>query len=299
MPRLLPPVAELEQLAHVSTTRLREAIVMLARGNVDANSRVIENARNDLAQLWYQALTMADLYGRRRMLLETDLVESKMARPQRVLEMAANPLVPRIQFSEAYHDLLDREPRLATTAAGVQEMYATRHAMAFARSTDLMVTRRVQRYIAGAALGGSTTEAAEAAIAKLGDWSTSYARTAYRTNLGTAYAAGRFRQATDPAVSRVFGAFEYSSAHDVDTRPNHEAASGLIAGTKDPCWNRFSPPMGYNCRCSLEFVDVFELRDRGLLLSDGGVRRYDPPSFGAAKPDPGFGNGRPDRRLYG
>ena len=61
----------------------------------------------------------------------------------------------------------------------------------------------------------------------------------------------------------------------------------MIAATDDPVWRQFQPPVGYGCRCSAEFVSVYDLEKRGLIR-DGRVIRYLPPGFAQAHPDAGF-----------
>jgi SPP1 gp7 family putative phage head morphogenesis protein len=132
-------------------------------------------------------------------------------------------------------------------------------------------------------------------VQRLGDWSRAYADTVYRTNLTSAYTAGRFRQ--QEGVSDVIGAFGFRSRRDDSTRPNHRAAEGLIAPPHDIIWERLSPPLGYNCRCSLRLVSRFELERLGLLR-DGRVMRFEPATLAQAGPDKGFLSVRPDRRIY-
>jgi SPP1 gp7 family putative phage head morphogenesis protein len=83
-------------------------------------------------------------------------------------------------------------------------------------------------------------------------WVQSYADTVYRTNCNTSYTNGRFAQAEDDDVKEVIPAMQYISMHLPTSRPNHEAAHGLIATSDDPIWNRYRPPMGYK-QCGINF----------------------------------------------
>ena len=100
--------------------------------------------------------------------------------------------------------------------------------------------------------------AASKVIQQLGDFTRSYANTVYRTNLNTAYTAGRFQQAQEPGVRTVLPAMERWEIMDsavrrgrpIDgpkggTKENHAAAHGLVAATTDPIWNRVASPSGY------------------------------------------------------
>lgn len=277
---LVHPVAELEKLSEASTTPLARAMSELARSVVDGDVRAQDSARARLAVLMRQTLRYAILLGRRRVLLEADAATAKASRedrrrqllencsatrllesglgispfatsnegakPGKRLEFAAPLQMPKTAFDEAIADLLGREPRLAFGYEAVQILYADQHAFALAKSIDIEVTKRVQQAMTTMLRQGTTLESAQDVIGQLGRWTRSYADTVYRTNVATAYSAGRFVQAADPDVEDVFKAFEFVTAGDVDVRHNHEAGHGSIASTRDPIWDRMAPPLGYN-----------------------------------------------------
>lgn len=214
--------------------------------------------------------------------------------------------IARVPFNEAVGDVLAREPRLARGWREVQVAYNRDHVFAAARSAELEVTKRVQGAIAKAIKTGGTVGSTEkelmALVRRVGvetePWQRWYAETVFRTNAATAYSAGRFRQMAEPAVAFAIGALRYTAVGDVDTRPNHAAADGLIASPDDPVWHRCAPPLGYNCRCGLDFVSWPELQRMGLVGKDGRVRPASVPR--GAGPDPHFQHtGRPDVTLYG
>lgn len=316
-----PSAAELEQLLNRSTTLFAEGVLKLVRSVAKAGERA--GALDYMAKLIGQSMTLADLLGRRRLLLEFDAYRRShkhtrgeaLALAHRVAQygdvivvhdepgeehliFVETPVVPHIPFDEAIRNIITREPRLAQSGKEVADLYATRHAFALAKSTELTVTTWVQNYIDQSLKRGASVPEASEIIAEAGDFSRAYAETVYRTNVATAYAAGRFEQANDDDVKEVIGAFELETAGDLDVRKNHAAAGGLTAPCNHHIWNTFACPMGYNCRCSLRFVTWDELRRRGLVDDKGNAVVYYPPGFSAAHPDPGFGNGRPDIRVY-
>ena len=59
----------------------------------------------------------------------------------------------------------------------------------------------------------------------------------------------------------------------------------------------WSPPVSWNCRCNLRSVDVFELKERGLLVN-GRVKPFFPAGFNPNPPDPKFRSGRTDNKVY-
>jgi SPP1 gp7 family putative phage head morphogenesis protein len=290
-----PAVDELGELLDLSTPQFERRMLRLVR--VAKYSDDHRRALESLADLIGQTMTLADLIGRKRLLMEADAKRARQT-PREFALLAATPIMPSLQFTQAVEDLVRREPRLARSAAAVSELYSTQHAFAMARSADLTITTRVQEIIAKAMRDGATVPEGEALVQAAGDFTRAYSETVYRTNTATAYSAGRFRQVFDPDVQEVIGAFAFDAVMDADTRPNHAAADGLIAATTDPIWETFAVPIGYNCRCSLRMVDRYELEERGLIVN-GRVQIYRPPNFANAHPDSGFGKGRPDRRLYG
>ena len=299
MTHVRPAIDELAEFLNRSAASFASAMARLAKAAAGDSRYDSGAAIVDLTDLISETMTLADLHGRRRALLEFDAAShaagAQSAPP--AATFAASPIVPSVPFESAVQDLLTREPRLAETYQEVAELYRTRHAFAAARSSSRIVTAKVQEAIAKAVREGKALASAEAAVAEVGDWSRAYAETVYRTNVATAYSAGRIRQAFDPAIGQVMIAFERRATGDRDTRPHHQAASGLLAAKTDPVWDMAMIPSGYGCRCQIRLVSRFECERRGLLDSSGNVIKQIPARFSEYYPDPGFG-GRPDLAMY-
>ncbi|WP_150212871.1 PBECR2 nuclease fold domain-containing protein [Candidatus Tokpelaia sp.] len=80
------------------------------------------------------------------------------------------------------------------------------------------------------------------------------ARTIYETNLRTAYAAGRYKQMTDPDMVKARPYWQYK--HGFTRRPkaprsHHLALDGLILRCDDLAWNEIYPPNGWGCTCGV------------------------------------------------
>lgn len=256
-----------------------------------------------------QLMALADLIGRRRMLLELERLLKGNAAPFNaetvnlvMFDLAAT--VPSVPFKDAVRDIVRREPRLAATAQQVAEIYQG-HGFAAVHAADDAILRRVQAEVASALRDGRSTPDASEIVRNLANWSRAYAETVVRTNLTTAYSAGRFEQLKDPAVRSVVPALRFVSVQEPydphtgqGTRPNHAACHGLIAAVDDPVWDKVAPPLGYNCRCTVALVTIGMLEARGLLESNGKVRRAVVPDGGG--PDRGFVHaGRPNVGLFG
>lgn len=281
------PIDELAALRDVSARKLAEAIkayerALLGEGSVRASEAAI-------AQLVAQTVTLAQIVGRLTILASYDKVRGAEASPAaELLEVTRSPMKSESSFDAMIGSFVSREPRLAIGYRNVEAAYAEAHVVAFAKATTLDVTIRTQDRLAEAFSKTEGLVSTSDAIADVNDWTLSYSELVYRNNLGSAFNAGIRLQLRDPDVSDTFPAMELTGIKDSATRPNHSAGFGLIAGTHDPIWQRFTPLLGHQCRCALSPVSRFELSDRGLFRN-GQVIPYYPPSFAQAHPDPGFG----------
>ena len=313
MVRLLNPADELQDLSNNSTVTVSRAVesLILARARAavaKGDPAKVQAARSRLADVLRQSQALADLMGRRRALLELAAAKSttqRSASPGDPIHYVETPVVPRVPFQEAIDDLVSREPRLADSAELVSEVYNRDHGFTLVRSADLSITERIRNSIAKSLRLGRPEPTAAEIVRQLGDFTTSYARTAYRTNLNTAFTAGRFQQAADPEIAPVMPAFEYLAVRDSDVRrgrvedqgENHLALHGFIASTNSRTWNTYAPPNSWNCRCTLRLVSTFELARRGIIAEVGqSVPEPNVPVEAAINPN--FARGRPDLQLY-
>lgn len=107
-----------------------------------------------------------------------------------------------------------------------------------------------------------------------------YVETVFRTNVQSAYGAGRYRQITSPVVAAARPFVEYRTAQDSRVRPSHAALDGTVFRQDDPNWSRYAPPNGYNCRCG-----IVTLRERDVDRSRVVAAADLSPD---TRPDPGF-----------
>lgn len=315
----MDPVDELETIRQHSADAIADALLSYARAMVAGRDE--GRAQQALYRLLAQTMILSDLLGRRRTLLLTRSAEAgakasgaivppdmahgfcaarghaTSGEPVRLTfadakpkgNVPTDPVVPHVVFEQAVRDILAREPVLAPGYLAVQDAYARGYVFAVAKSTEAHLTERLQKAVADALASGADLAKSSKIIEDIGPWTRAYADNVYRTNLATAYSGGMIAQARTPNIARVMLAYELSGVNDSAARASHKAAWGLIADTTDPVWQRFTPPLGYQCRCSLSLVSRFELEERGLL-SGQTVRRYEPASFATASPDPGFGS---------
>lgn len=83
----------------------------------------------------------------------------------------------------------------------------------------------------------------------------------FRTNLQAAYGRGRVEQQERTKDRYPF--LMYDAVNDSRTRPNHKALDGYIAPYNDPFWKTHTPPLGYQCRCTLVSLTKAQAQARG------------------------------------
>lgn len=274
---------------------------------IKVDDEAVRRKTEKLAELIGQTMQLADALGRKRLLMEAD-AKAKRAQPPMFRSLAPinyfarTPVVPGVPFKEAYEDILAREPRLANSRDEIARAYSGDNGFAIlklpmklAQNARMKLLQRVQKALADFAARGESTASVSKKLASMADFTRAYAETVYRTNLATAFTAGRMRQMKDKDVSDVTPAFEFITAGDVDVRKNHRATQGLLAAIDDPAWDRYAPPLGYNCRCDLRSVDRWELQKKGITVR----KPHYPPTIAKGGPDPGFKALRTDKKVYG
>jgi SPP1 gp7 family putative phage head morphogenesis protein len=125
------------------------------------------------------------------------------------------------------------------------------------------------------------------ASAGVGPASPHLIETLARTQLNSAYSAGRWQMLQDPIVNELLWGFEYATVGDTRVRDSHAPMDTVRRAKNDPIWHQWWPPNGFNCRCTtLEiFLDDEELTtptnpteaiepDEGFAFNPGEVGAY-------------------------
>ena len=76
-------------------------------------------------------------------------------------------------------------------------------------------------------------------------------QTIYRTNLQTAYMAGRFQSQLENIDDRPY--WQYVAILDGRTRPSHRAMNGKVFRYDDPFWGSFYPHRGRQDRVDPQY----------------------------------------------
>jgi hypothetical protein len=93
-------------------------------------------------------------------------------------------------------------------------------------------------------------------------------KTIFETNMRTAYAAGRYAQATDPDVLAAFPYWQYNHSGATHPRVQHLAWNGTVLAADDPFWNEAYPPNGFGCGCFVTSVSRGGLKRQGKAGPD-------------------------------
>lgn len=92
-------------------------------------------------------------------------------------------------------------------------------------------------------------------------------QTIFQTNLTTAYAAGRYRQMTDPDIVKVYKWWRYRHGYyrsPVLPREEHVGWNGKVLRWDDEWWNEHYPPNGWKCSCGVETLSDRDLKAEGI-----------------------------------
>lgn len=114
----------------------------------------------------------------------------------------------------------------------------------------------------------------------------------YQTNMAQSYAAGRYRQMTDPEYVRLRPYWRYIHREGVrHPRPQHLAWHGLTLPHDHPFWQSHYPPNGWGCGCRVAPVSKAEgerSRNAGLGDPPDGWDAIDPITGAPMGIDKGF-----------
>lgn len=183
----------------------------------------------------------------------------------------ARPSFLRLPFREALESFLGK--RIVTREAfEAMDEIARRDAFsATGLASEQLVARARELLRRHLSEGGSVTSF----IAGMRDGSLrlgveaaspSYLENVMRTNTQSAYGAGRLRQLGHPAVVAARPFVEYRTAGDSRVRGSHAALNGVIFDrTNDDGWQRFAPPLDYQCRCAVRALRTSQV-DRSRVV---------------------------------
>lgn len=172
-----------------------------------------------------------------------------------------------VTFDEAIQWFEERVPMTDAIRAATRKAIAER-AFYVAGVAQLDLVQDAYKALQRAIRNGSTLDdfKREVGPALVSAWGDSVEapswrlETIFRTNLQTAYAAGRYQRAIDPDVldDRPFWMFDAILDKRITTVC--KACDGTVLPADDPWWRTHSPPMHFNCRSSVMTLTEEEAR---------------------------------------
>ncbi len=125
-------------------------------------------------------------------------------------------------------------------------------------------------------------------------WTGHRLETIFRTNVQTAYNAGRYAKMREVAKSRPY--WQYLAVCDDRTRPAHAALNGMVFPADHEFWDSHYPPNGFRCRCTVRSLSKRQVDKQDLAVQEDIPQDllYTDPKTGmeipvaSVAPDPGF-----------
>lgn len=161
-----------------------------------------------------------------------------------------------LPWEEALQAFVERVPQNKNELQRLLKAYAQRSDEARRLALEQIqkfVKGSLERHIAEGGTYGDFADDLEAGKESLGITTAdpAYLKMVFRTNVQSAYGAGRFRAITDPDVIELRPYVQYRTVGDARVRPEHAVLDRGIYLAASPEWHRIAPPNSFNCRCSM------------------------------------------------
>ncbi len=101
--------------------------------------------------------------------------------------------------------------------------------------------------------------------------------TVFRTNVQSAYSAGRWAQLNHPAVRKARPFWMYDAIMDGRTTDICKERHGTVLPVDDPWWRENTPPLHFNCRSGIRALTPEQAKARGVASAPPTVK---PPQAG-------------------
>ena len=98
--------------------------------------------------------------------------------------------------------------------------------------------------------------------------SPAYLENVYRTNIATAYSAGRAAIMEDPDTIEDFPYAQFFASGDSRTRSSHQALDQIVVRIGSPIYQRLQTPLSYQCRCAWTSLSVDDFEAEGLTVTE-------------------------------
>lgn len=241
------------------------ATISTAASPQEARSYIAHWARDKrhlqtLTDTLYAPMAQADMGGQ---LFVADLELG--GRERRKLSSEESTAFLRLPFEDAirfYRERFGDDARLTE----VIRAYRERASNASQKALEELAKRVVAELDRSLADGGTMADfAGRLADSAIGQPSqTEYLDNVFRTNIATAYGAGRVREIERSAD--VVPYVQYRTSGDSRVRSSHRKLDGLVFRTSSPEWQKIAPPNSYRCRCVVVTLDEEDVK--GMRIED-------------------------------
>lgn len=177
-------------------------------------------------------------------------------------EILAHPVQP--EAAQAFW-----QSRASMTREEAEKLGKGAKARAFYVSglTEHDMVETVRAAIGEALAHGETLQGFKARIADVVEragWQSHRIENIFRTNMQTAYAAGRYAKMQAVKEQRPY--WQYYTIEDRRTRPSHAVLHGLVYPADHEFWGRNYPPNGFRCRCGVRTLSAAQVEAQGLTV---------------------------------
>ena len=229
----------------------------------------VERFRGDatIEALTYEPMVLADLAGQ----MFVRLVELAEGGAERHLALDMRPAFLRLPFAEAVAFWTERggDPALLEEVLGA---YRRRAAIYTDDQLDTIAQAAVDEITRTLERGGTLREFKEAIESEtvtlgISPAGPGYLENVYRTQVASAYGAGRFAQLNSPDVIAARPYRQWRTAQDSRVRTEHAAMDGVTWRADDPTFADTFPPAGFQCRCASVSLSQEDVDDEGIVIA--------------------------------
>lgn len=188
------------------------------------------------------------------------MVAGHLSARARMTKLASKALASRHFKLSAYDEALKYyQKRMALSDEDVQKLRKLygNEAARVTRSASDLVEKKAAEAISESLKAGEHIKLAQARLltalesAGISEPSPFLCETLVRTGISQAYSAGQYNALNDDALKDVHQGWQYVTVGDNRVRPEHEELDGMTADVDNEVWDKYLPPLGFNCRCTV------------------------------------------------
>lgn len=222
----------------------------------------IENIDTKLPNSLLEYMIISTLQGR------IDIVEQNKLSTVKEFAEAVNMF--DIPYDDAIKYIQDKYPILYDDIDEITDEVTQKYFWV-KESTSLELTKKIQKSLLTLLKNGGTfkewKDNYDTNFKNMGlESSGSYTETIYRTNLQSAYAAGRYQQ--QDSQKELFPYWQYVSIIDDVTTDICTELNGKTYRASDPVWNSIYPPNHYNERSSVIALNNEDVAEMNISVND-------------------------------